>query len=552
MIPRPTTLAGTCGRTREPGQAWRGMRPSLSALGHPLTLACIGLLLVNDHFLKRLYPSTLTGKLSDFAGLFFFPFLLTALLGLAGFALSRLLTPSPRLASAARITPRIPAISAYLLTAVLFSAIKVHPPLNVAVNGLLRLASGLPLWIALDPTDLTTLVALAPSFALLTSLDSLRTPPPMRRSLLALGLASLAALATAPCPPEQPITHLVSTDRGLYALATAWEPVSNAFLSTSDGQAWDYQDPETLPSDILVSAAVPVQLPKIVCVPAQDQVCYRVAGEEKVEASTDGGRTWQVAWSVPASRRAYMERVASGYGMLLVCGKDLDLRANDVVVIRQGEDHVAIVALGNEGVLRGRYDLAEWSRVGVGWAEPSLENGGLSELFPPMIIYAETAWALIAGAAALIFLSIVAWGRLNPGGDPLPQETRGRLPWVVGVVVDLTLLGLMALGNVEELIPMVAPPLFILTVVILFLYTGWSKAFRRSGQLAQARRSLRISAYAGLIVAVVAWLPFALWVLGTIPGYSAALILAIIAVVATMTWAMGRLPKPSRPSPQAA
>jgi len=69
---------------------------------------------------------------------------------------------------------------------------------------------------------------------------------------------------------------------------------------------------------------------------------------------------------------------------------------------------------------------------------------------------------------------------------------------------------------------------------------------------AQARRSLRISAYAGLIVAVVAWLPFALWVLGTIPGYSAALILAIIAVVATMTWAMGRLPKPSRPSPQAA
>jgi len=169
-----------------------------------------------------------------------------------------------------------------------------------------------------------------------------------------------------------------------------------------------------------------------------------------------------------------------------------------------------------------------------------------------MIIYAETAWALIAGAAALIFLSIVAWGRLNPGGDPLPQETRGRLPWVVGVVVDLTLLGLMALGNVEELIPMVAPPLFILTVVILFLYTGWSKAFRRSGQLAQARRSLRISAYAGLIVAVVAWLPFALWVLGTIPGYSAALILAIIAVVATMTWAMGRLPKPSRPSPQAA
>src|SRR3990170_5839611 len=112
MIPRPTTLAGTCGRTREPGQAWRGMRPSLSALGHPLTLACIGLLLVNDHFLKRLYPSTLTGKLSDFAGLFFFPFLLTALLGLAGSAVSRLPARSSGIASPARITPGLPPISA--------------------------------------------------------------------------------------------------------------------------------------------------------------------------------------------------------------------------------------------------------------------------------------------------------------------------------------------------------------------------------------------------------------------------------------------------------
>jgi len=526
--------------------------PSLAALGHPLTLACIGLLLVNDHILKRLYPSALTGKLSDLAGLFFFPFLLTALFGLAGSAVSRLPARSPRIASAARITPGQPPISAYLLTGVLFSAIKVHPQFNLAVNGLLRLASGLPIWIALDPTDLIALVVLAPSFALLASVGSLRSPPPIRRSLVALGLASLAALATAPCPPEQPITHLVSTDRGLYALATAWDPVSNAFLSTNEGQAWKYQDPKTLPSDILESAAVPVKLPKIVCVPALDQVCYRVTGEEKVEASADGGRTWQVVWSVPASRRAYMERVASGYGMLLACGKDLDLRANDIVVIGEGEDHNAIVALGNEGVLRGRIDLADWGRVGVGWAEPSSESGGLSELFPPMIIYTETAWALIAGVAAMIFLSIVAWGRLDPGGDPPPRATRGRLPWVVGVVVDLALLGLMALGNVEELIPMVAPPLFILTVVILSLYTGWSKAFRRSGQPAQARRSLKLSFLAGLIVAVVAWLPFALWVLGAIPGYSAALILAIIGVVATMTWARGRLPKPSRPSPQAA
>mgnify|MGYP004029549793 CR=1 FL=1 len=35
---------------------------------------------LNDHFLKFVYPSFLTGKLSDFAGLVFFPLLLELLL----------------------------------------------------------------------------------------------------------------------------------------------------------------------------------------------------------------------------------------------------------------------------------------------------------------------------------------------------------------------------------------------------------------------------------------------------------------------------------------
>ncbi len=51
-------------------------RNSLRCLQHPATWLSIALLLVNDHVLKVLYPSWITGKLSDFAGLFFFPFLL--------------------------------------------------------------------------------------------------------------------------------------------------------------------------------------------------------------------------------------------------------------------------------------------------------------------------------------------------------------------------------------------------------------------------------------------------------------------------------------------
>ena len=43
---------------------------------HPGALIAIGLLILNDHWLKDVYPGIITGKLSDFAGLAFFPLVL--------------------------------------------------------------------------------------------------------------------------------------------------------------------------------------------------------------------------------------------------------------------------------------------------------------------------------------------------------------------------------------------------------------------------------------------------------------------------------------------
>ena len=52
----------------------------LGWLVHPLPLAAIALTFLNDHVLKGsgLLPAWLTGKLSDFAGLVFFPLLLVS------------------------------------------------------------------------------------------------------------------------------------------------------------------------------------------------------------------------------------------------------------------------------------------------------------------------------------------------------------------------------------------------------------------------------------------------------------------------------------------
>jgi hypothetical protein len=148
---------------------------------HPLPLAAVALLVFNDHVLKASgwAPPALTGKLSDVAGLFFFPILLFTL------------THPPRVRRA------WVAVAAAGLTAVVFAAIK----LDVRANALAAWALGS---CALDPTDLLALpmTGLAALFCLR------REHAPEGRRLArtaAMVVASLASVATSrayrpPCP----------------------------------------------------------------------------------------------------------------------------------------------------------------------------------------------------------------------------------------------------------------------------------------------------------------------------------------------------------------
>jgi hypothetical protein len=57
--------------------------PARAALLSPITLGALALLVLNDHVLKATMPGALTGKLSDIAGMVFFPLLLAAGLEMA-------------------------------------------------------------------------------------------------------------------------------------------------------------------------------------------------------------------------------------------------------------------------------------------------------------------------------------------------------------------------------------------------------------------------------------------------------------------------------------
>jgi hypothetical protein len=63
---------------------------------HPAVLGAVLLLVVNDHWAKARFPGFATGKLSDLAGMVFFPLLLVALAEVVQGLRGRFLRPSLR------------------------------------------------------------------------------------------------------------------------------------------------------------------------------------------------------------------------------------------------------------------------------------------------------------------------------------------------------------------------------------------------------------------------------------------------------------------------
>jgi hypothetical protein len=132
------------------------MSGGLDVFCRPLPLVSVAVLALNDHLLKGsgLLPSWLTGKLSDFCGLFFFPLLLAAAV--------TVLWPT----AAAR--PQTAAALAAGVTAVLFSAIKLSPLASAAYEALAAALRGVArVRNVCDPTDLIALpmCALAVAYA---------------------------------------------------------------------------------------------------------------------------------------------------------------------------------------------------------------------------------------------------------------------------------------------------------------------------------------------------------------------------------------------------
>ena len=128
---------------------------------HPLSLFCVFLLGFNDHFLKDsgIMPGWFTGKLSDVAGIIFFPLLLTALANTTASGINYLSKSAGFNFRLDHSLKRWKSLLACGITAFCLSSIQFSP-VAVSVYSALVAWMGFPFRATMDPTDLLALLFL--------------------------------------------------------------------------------------------------------------------------------------------------------------------------------------------------------------------------------------------------------------------------------------------------------------------------------------------------------------------------------------------------------
>jgi len=297
---------------------WKG----ITRLSHPFTLFALFTLFINDWVLRVYRPSRWTGKLGDFAWLFFFPLLLATLLSI--FIPDRV-SQRGRLVIAAAV----------FITGLIFSLANVNPSFNNLVNRALQAALRVPGDITRDPTDLIALGSLAAAW-IFWEVDLKITVPRITMGWVAIQVGLLLTIANMP-----------AQDYGIDSLSWKGDRIIAhwQYVSKDGGLTWEEVEP--------AARVEKEKLPKRL-----DEIRYTYTPGEVIKVSTDGGKTYPFDYPL----RPVSQPLRIKYEM-----------RDGIPVFKQGPldagiDPVSgnvLFAMGHEGVLVFTPDH-EWEWVPVG------------------------------------------------------------------------------------------------------------------------------------------------------------------------------------------
>ena len=322
------------------GSRWHTARLAASWLAHPVSIAALVVMVVNDHLLKQAYGSWWTGKLSDAAGLVFFP----ALVGLV------VAFVAPRLGWRATVAVALGA------TATGFAWVKVTQGGAAAASDALSALAG-PSLLRADATDLLALpfLALAAWAA---------TRPPLAQKWRVIAVLPVAVLASAATSQDTSgPTGIVSVQSWGTGVATAESEITEQ-PSPALAEWWIADEAGGEFRPIAVGDSIPNMPGETLDCLAWDQVvCYRVYADHLgVERSVDGGETWTVDWEIPEDQRIELTKQRVGTGNY----EETDLaylETMEVAVVGNQDGYHVYAANGMDGVSVRNPD-GTWERIG--------------------------------------------------------------------------------------------------------------------------------------------------------------------------------------------
>ena len=163
---------------------------------HPLAVLAVVVLVINDHVLKALVPGLLTGKLSDFAGLLFFPLLAVSAVEIAALGFRRGPPDRQRLVLGSIVATALAfvLVKATSLGTAVF-AWSLGTAQWLASAGPIRGDVPQPVTVATDPGDVVALAALVGAIWVARPSRSFR----LRQDALPVHRRASTAVALSPC-----------------------------------------------------------------------------------------------------------------------------------------------------------------------------------------------------------------------------------------------------------------------------------------------------------------------------------------------------------------
>ncbi len=305
---------------------------SLRCLQHPATWLSITILIINDHIFKVIYPSWITGKLSDFAGLFFFPFIVVAIMSF--------LLKKSKISSI-----QVGEIS-FGIVGICFVLVKTFPLVNIFTTRLTSLLLGTPTKFMLDPTDLIALFSMVPAWMIWRKTSIIK---PTSAAYAALLIGSLAVIATSPVKwIVSEVTNLDYQDGIVYAadLEKRGDHEFPVAESLDGGLTWQ----ETTEFIHVELRSLPLEI----CGRLNSEICYRITVWRELQLLGPENE-WESVDEIN-----YVQ--------------DENINCHDMIIFDWNGIEYVIVAVGEHGILRRELPEGEWQVIPVLWASTPIEN----------------------------------------------------------------------------------------------------------------------------------------------------------------------------------